>query len=46
MKQDIVSFARHVVKRVRKGKRVKIPCMNGAELKNFLITLERVHGYQ
>jgi hypothetical protein len=43
----ILAFARHMVKRIRKGKRVtiKMPRMSGAELDMLLRTLERVHGY-
>lgn len=41
----ILAFARHMVKRNRKGKPVKLPQMNGAKLDQLLKVLERVHGY-
>lgn len=40
-----IAFGKHLVKRLRKGHRVKIPAMTGAGLDNLLRALERAHGY-
>jgi hypothetical protein len=42
---NIIAFARHLVKRNTKRKRVRIPAMTGIELERFLRTMERTHGY-
>jgi len=43
--EDIIAFTKHVVKRIKKRKPVKIPAMSGHELDRFLRAIERAHGY-
>lgn len=42
---NIIAFAKHVVKRFKKGKPVKIPAMTRDELDQLLRAFERAHGY-
>ncbi len=43
--EDIIAFAKHVVKRTKKRKPVKIPAMSGVDWDRFLRAFERAHGY-
>lgn len=43
--QAIIALAKHVVKRIKKRKRVKIPAMSGSDMDLLLRAFERAHGY-